>query len=73
MTPFLKAISKALSAELEIGFSDEMKELILDEIIRTIPSENSTSTQLIGINTPASVLDTLHLEFDDILRRFVLQ
>ena len=65
LTLFLKAVSKALSAELEVGYSYEKKEPILDEIIRNIPSENSTS---ITIN-PSATIDTLNLEFNNILRR----
>ena len=43
LTPFLRAVMKALSAELEIGFDrKEMTEPIMDEIIRNISSENST-------------------------------
>ena len=68
MTPFLKAVTKALSAELEVGldFSDEIKEPILDEVIQNIPPENSTS---ITINPSAHTIDTLQLEFDGILGR----
>ena len=65
MTPFLKAVKKALSAEQEVGFYDYMRESILDEIIQNIPSEKSTS---ITINSSATI-DTLNLEFNDILRR----
>ena len=66
LTPFLKAVTKALSAELEIGYSDEMRNSILDEIIRNIPAENSIS---VAINPSARTIDTLQLELHGILRR----
>ena len=68
--PFLKAVTKALSYELERGFVEgDMQNSILDEIIRNIPPENSTS---ITISYPHTI-DTLCLEFNDILNRFQLQ
>ena len=66
LTPFLKAVTKALSAELEIGFDEVMKESIFEEIIQKIPPENSTS---IIVYPSGHTVDTLDLEFDDILRR----
>ena len=65
LTPFLKAVMKALSAELEVGFDKDMREPISDDIIRNIPSENSTSITIPSFHT----IDTLHLEFDGILKR----
>ena len=66
LTPFLKAVVNALSAELEVGFEREMKEPILNEVIQNIPPENSTS---IAINNFANTMDTLQVEFDGILGR----
>ena len=66
LTPFLKAVTKALSAELEIGFMHEMRESIMDEIIQNIPSENAISTT---INSSPYTIDTLRLEFAGILDR----
>ena len=71
LTPFLVAVSKALSYELERGYANNsIKRSILDEIIQNIPSENATS-----INIPPSshTIDTLKMEFNDILDRFQLQ
>ena len=68
MTPFLIAVTRALSAELEVGFNQfAMKKQILNEIIRNIPPEISTPTAIIP---SAHTIDTLHLEFDGILRRY---
>ena len=56
LTPFLKAVTKALSAELEVGFDrHKMNEPILDEIIQNIPSENSTP---ITISPSTQTIDT---------------
>ena len=67
LTPFLKAVTKALSAELEVGYDKEkMGEPIMNEIIRNIPSEYSTS---IAIDHSTHTVDTLHLELDGILNR----
>ena len=65
LTPFLKAVVKALSIEMEVDMIlDEVKNAITDEIIRNIPAENSTSTTgFFSVHT----VDTLHLEFDGLL------
>ena len=65
MTPFLKAISKALSAELELGIIDgEMEKSIIDKIIQKIPAENSTSTTRFF---SGQTYDTLHAEFNGLM------
>ena len=67
LTPFLKAVMKALSTELENEYSNKMKESILDEIIQLIPAENSTS---ITVNPSSNTVDTLQLEFGGKLDKF---
>ena len=44
LTPFLKAVIKALNFELEQGSYQErkQKQAIFDEIIQNLPAENST-------------------------------
>ena len=69
LTPFLKAVTNALSAELEIGLFLRMiysKQPILDEVIQNIPPENSHS---ITIGPSTRTIDTLNLEFNEISRR----
>ena len=70
LTPFLKSIEKALSFELEytkLSYSDSwirrMHNLIMDKIIRNIPTQNSTSNSVI----PSTQIDTLKMEFDRLL------
>ena len=65
LTPFLKAVTKALSVELELFYiGDETKNDIIDEIIQKIPPQNSTATTCFfsGRN-----YNTLHEEFDGLL------
>ena len=62
LTPFLKAVMKALSCELENANAD--RESIVDEIIQKVPAENSTSN---FCNNLSQVSGTLQLEFDQLL------
>ena len=56
---------KALAVEQEFDYlSNEMKESIINEIIQSIPAENSAS---ITINFSALTFDTLHAELDGLL------
>ena len=66
MTPFLKAVTAALSVELELGLDvdKDIKLSIIDDIIKNISAENSTS---ITINLPAQTYDILHAELDCLL------
>ena len=65
LTPFLEAVSKALSVELELGFVDnETKQSIIDKIIRSILAENSTPTTWL---TSGQISDTLHAELDGLM------
>ena len=65
LTPFLKAVSKGLSVELEngnLGLDDKMS--MFEEILLNVPTENSASNS----SAPSSqTADTLHLEFDNLL------
>ena len=66
LTPFLKAVTKALSVELEYEkyLGRRMKSSITDDIIHNIPAENSTSNR---VYSSALVADTLHFEFAGLL------
>ena len=65
LTPFLQAVMKALSVELELGRVDkEMRDSIIDEIMQNIPAGNATSTT---VTPTAQTFETLHLEFDGLL------
>ena len=65
LTPFLKAISKALFAELELGRIDkEIKKSIIDKIIRNIPAENFTQTTRFS---SGRIYDTLHDELGGLM------
>ena len=67
LTPFLEAVMKALSAELEIYNGHKARrqsEVLLNEIIQNVPAENSTSNLSNSWNQTS---DTLHLEFVELL------
>ena len=65
LTPFLKAVMKALSCELEIEASDfETAGKIIDEIIQNVPAENSTLNFCTNLSQASG---TLQLEFDHLL------
>ena len=65
LTPFLKAVMKALSYELENeDVDDKVVEEIVDEIIQCVPAENST---LNFCNNLSQASGTLQLEFDQLL------
>ena len=63
LTPFLKAVSEALSVELEIGTSTD-RESVIDRVIRSIPAESSAST---FVYPSTQVFNTLDLEFANLL------
>ena len=63
LTPFLKAVSKGLSFELE-GNSTYHDKSLFDEIMQNIPAENSAPNSSIPSTQPSN---TLHLEFDKLL------
>ena len=65
LTPFLKAVMKALSCELE----DKNVNIItvgeiIDEIIQHVPAENSTGNFCTNLSQASG---TLQLEFDQLL------
>ena len=62
LTPFLKAVMKALSCELEN--EDCASETIVDEIIQHVPAENSTLNFCTNLSQASG---TLQLEFDQLL------
>ena len=69
LTPFLKAITQALSVELEqkdnlVRLVKE-KEAIFAKIIQNLPAENSTSSLLVNW---AGISSTLKLEFEQLKR-----
>ena len=69
LTPFLKAITEALSVELEqkdnlVRLGKE-KEAIFAKILNNLPAENSTSSLLVNW---AGVSSTLKLEFEQLKR-----
>ena len=63
LTPFLKAVTKALSLEQETSFSESLKEAVVDEILQTLPSINSTSNICTNFS---QALITLKLELDQL-------
>ena len=68
LTPFHKAVSKALSFELEeeydvVNYDYEKKEVIFNDIMRNLPSQNS-ATNFPTISN--QILDTLELELDQL-------
>ena len=66
LTPFLKAVPKALFVELKLGLdlNKEITKSIIDEIIRNIPAENSTQTTRFF---SGQTFDTLHAELDGLM------
>ena len=69
LTPFLKAVMKALSCELEALINRalinrETIEKIIDEIIQHVPAENTTLNFCTNLSQVSS---TLQLEFDQLL------
>ena len=71
MTPFLEAVTSALSYELEKGLftTNVAKKAIVDEILQNLPAEHSISTFCTNLSLAS---DTLQDEFDH-LRRMNLQ
>ena len=73
MTPFLKAVTRALSYELEEGHIDiekrnldsKQKAVIFNEILQNLPTENSASNFCASLNLAA---DTLKDGFDQLKR-----
>ena len=65
LTPFLKAVMKALSCELENKFleSETVREIV-DEVIQHVPAENSTLNFCTNLSQASG---TLQLEFDQLL------
>ena len=69
LTHFLKAVTEALSLELEdlkspvLDFKDVTRH-ICDRIIQNVPAENSTSNFSTNLSQAS---DTLRLEFDQLL------
>ena len=63
LTPFLKAVSKALSAELK-DFKSEQKEYLFDVILQNLPAKNSTPNFCTNLRQAS---DTLEFEFDQLL------
>ena len=62
LTPFLKAVIRALSRDLEEnGTSRDQKKAVFDEILQNLPAENSTSNFSANFSQAS---DTLKLEFD---------
>ena len=68
LTPFLKAVTKALSSEVEHeeDFKEEKREALFNEILQNIPAENSSSNFYTYLSRAS---DTLKLEFDQLLDR----
>ena len=62
LTPFLKAVMKALSCELENQYV--YTKTIVDEIIQNVPAENSTLNFCTNLSQASG---TLQLEFDQLL------
>ena len=66
LTPFLKAVTRALSIELEKGPLDierKHKVAIINEILKNLPAENATSNLCTNLS---QVTDTLQDEFDQL-------
>ena len=67
LTPFLKAVTKALSFELENGHIERYgrsDEYLFNEILQNLPAENSTHNFFANWNQGS---DTLQLEFVQLL------
>ena len=68
LTPFLKAVVKAVCFELEENYDGVEEyvdgvELIVDEILQNLPAENSTSSFCANLSQAS---DTLQFEFDNL-------
>ena len=63
LTPFLKAVTKALSLEQE-PYDFDQKEAVVDEILQNLPSINSTSNICTNFS---QALITLKLELDQLM------
>ena len=62
LTPFLKAVIRALSLDLEVnGASGDQRKAVFDEILQNLPAGNSTSNFCTNFSQAS---DTLNLEFD---------
>ena len=61
LTPFLKAVTRALSIELEGSGTYTDRKDVFDEIIQNLPAENSTSNFCTSLSLAS---DTLQDEFD---------
>ena len=65
LTPFLEAVTKALSFELEVENPKmEQKKAVFEEILQKLPSENSASNFFTNLSQTSN---TLQLEFDQLL------
>ena len=65
MTPFLKAVARALSVELDEEYlQTEQKNAVFDEIVQNVPAEYSTSNLFSRWNQAS---DDLEFEFDHML------
>ena len=68
LSPFLKAVSKALSAELEDGYlKPGQRKALFDEILENVPVENSTSFASWARALKSEVRNILDFEFDQLL------
>ena len=65
LTPFLKAVTRVLSIELEKGDVDvEEKYSLFAEVLQNLPAESSTSNFRLKSGQP---LEALESEFDQLL------
>ena len=69
LTPFLKAVTEALSLELEdlespVCDIQDVRQDLCDKIIQNVPAENSTSNFCSNLSQASY---TLQLEFDQLL------
>ena len=70
LSPFLKAVSKALSAELEDGYlKPGQRKALFDEILENVPVENSSSNSFASWARAlkSEVRNILDFEFDQLL------
>ena len=67
LSPFLKAVRKALSIELEVnqGFMSAQKEAVFKEIFENLPAENSTCNFRTNLSRAS---ETLQIEFDKLCK-----
>ena len=64
LTPFLRAVVKALCLELEEDdHAFEQYEAVVDEILQNLPAESSTSSFCSNLSQASN---TLQLEFDNL-------